>query len=121
MPVSGILLKDKFGRCLTTQEVAALINITPAAIYERRRRGRLVAFRNELGTWYHPAFQFRGRDLRLDVERLLREVNGLPAQSVAAWLVTPHPGLRGRSPFQELINDGGDQATVLALARQLAR
>ena len=51
---------------------------TAKAVQQRRRRGRVLAYRGQDEVWRFPVFQFADGTVRADVTDVLRSLAGLP-------------------------------------------
>jgi hypothetical protein len=98
--------------------------VSRQAIEERRRRRTILALRTADDVWVYPAFQLdeRNRVLRGLTQVLDRFQPETPDDEwmVAAFVAAPQPGLDDRSVVEHL-RQGGDLASVLALADERSR
>lgn len=97
---------------LTREEAADRLGVTPQAISERLKAGKITAIRRGR-EWRFPAWQF-GDDAVLP--GLAKVIGAWPGTALAlsAWATRPSVDLDGRAPAQELGRRGGD-ARVLEL------
>jgi len=89
----------------TREQAAGRLGITPQAVSERRKTGRLIALRRGR-EWRFPAWQFGDGDALPGLERLAGAYPGTPL-NLSVWAVRPSPDLGGRTPAQELARRGG--------------
>jgi hypothetical protein len=104
---------------LTPEEVAALLDISPAAIYRRIQKRTLYAFEHEQG-WLLPKFQFRGNRTVRHVEKIVpRLEHEFHPIEVVNWFTYPHVDLyvgdESVSPV-EWLEAGGDVKFLKELA-----
>lgn len=97
---------------LTRDEAADRLGVTPQAISERLKAGKITAIRRGR-EWRFPAWQF---DDDAVLPGLANVIGAWPGTALAlsAWATRPSVDLDGRAPAQELGRRGGD-ARVLEL------
>lgn len=98
---------------LTREEAAERLGVTPQAVSDRRKAGRLVALRRGR-EWRFPRWQFSEDDALPGLRELAERYPG-GALSLSVWAKRPHADLAGRAPAEELARRGGLQR-VLELA-----
>jgi hypothetical protein len=110
-------LDDALDGALTREMAANRIGVTPQAVSERRKAGKLVGLRRGR-EWRFPAWQFADDGTLPALDELIDAWPGTPL-ALSTWAVTPSPDLDGRTPAQALAVRGGVER-VLDLARALA-
>lgn len=108
-------LRSMARACITTSEVAELLDITPQAVRRLLRAGRLVGVRVS-GRWLLPTWQFTplaAADVVPDLAPLQEAFPG-DAIALSAWVVRHNVELDGRSPFDALL-DGDTEAVISAV------
>lgn len=97
--------------------------ISRKAVAERRQRRTLLGLKTTDGVVVYPVFQLGERNRTLPgFPELLRcfQTDAVDDWTIAGWLTSPMGPLSGRSPV-EWLQQGGDPAPVLALARDANR
>ena len=102
---------------LTRDAAAERIGVTPQAISDRLKAGKLVGLRRGR-EWRFPARQFADDGILSALDELIDAWPGTPL-SLSAWAVTRSVDLNGRTPAQALTRRGGPER-VLELAHALA-
>jgi hypothetical protein len=101
-----------------THEVAAvadLLEITPAAVHQRRQRGTLLAVRTAHGQWVYPAFQFEPPQLANEIGPILTAFRVSEPWTKLSVLLSSAPSLGGRRPVDAL-REGDVEGAVEAVA-----
>jgi len=101
---------------LSRDAAAARIGVTPQAVSERRKAGKLVALRRGR-EWRFPAWQFADDGTLPALDELIDAYPGTPL-ALSTWAVTPARDLDGLTPAQALGRRGGSER-VLELAHAL--
>jgi hypothetical protein len=102
---------------LSREAAAERLGVTPQAVSERVRAGKLVGLRRGR-EWRFPAWQF-GEDGTLPaLGDLIGVYPGTPL-ALSTWAVTPSVEFNGRTPAQALARRGGPER-VLELAHALS-
>jgi excisionase family DNA binding protein len=105
-------LTQELARSLTRDQAAERLGISPQAVSDRLKAGRLVALRRGR-EWRFPDWQFGDDDALPGLDELaVRYPGSMLALSV--WAKRSHADLEGRSPAAELARRGGTER-VLAL------
>jgi excisionase family DNA binding protein len=105
-------LTQELARSLTRDQAAERLGISPQAVSDRLKAGRLVALRRGR-EWRFPDWQFGDDDALPGLDELaVRYPGSMLALSV--WAKRSHADLQGRSPAAELARRGGTER-VLAL------
>lgn len=94
---------------ISTQQVAALLGISSAAVTKRRGKDDLVAFRHA-GDWRYPRWQFADGEPREDVLSVWRAMPGRVSVGRVRWFTLPSRQLGGASPLATL--DAGGTGRV---------
>ena len=101
-----------------THEVAAvadLLEITPAAVHQRRQRGTLLAVRTAHGQWVYPAFQFEPPQRANEIGPILTAFRVSEPWTKLSVLLSSAPSLGGRRPVDAL-REGDVEGAVEAVA-----
>lgn len=109
-------LTSALAGALTRERAAERIGVTPQAVSERLKAGKLIGLRRGR-EWRFPAWQFADEGTLPLLDAL---IDAWPGTSLAlsTWAVTPSVDLDGRTPAQALMRRGGPER-VLELARAL--
>ena len=102
---------------LSRDAAAARIGVTPQAVSERVKAGKLVGLRRGR-EWRFPAWQFADDGTLPALDELIAEWPSTPL-ALSTWAVTPSPDLDGRTPAQALGRRGGPER-VRELAHALS-
>lgn len=115
---------ELLGPFYSTSQVALILGgISRQAVADRRNRQTLLALRTDDGVWVYPQFQFDDHnEVMADLPPLVQcfDPQQVDGWTVAAWLVSPRPGLNGKSLIEWLKSEN-EMEPVLALARDAAR
>ena len=103
------------GGAVPASEVARLLGVSRQTVYERARKGTLLAV-EEGDARRFPAWQFDPEGPRGIVAGLPDVLRALPVSSYARalWLMRPNPTFEGRTPLETL--KAGERERVLSLA-----
>jgi hypothetical protein len=102
---------------LSREAAAERIGVTPQAVSERLKAGKLVGLRRGR-EWRFPAWQFAEDGTLPALGELIEAYPGTPL-ALSTWAVTPSVDLNGRTPAQALARRGGPER-VLELAHALS-
>jgi hypothetical protein len=102
---------------LSRETAAERIGVTPQAISERLKAGKLVGLRRGR-EWRFPAWQFAEDGTLPALGELIDVYPGTPL-ALSTWAVTPSVDLNGHTPAQALARRGGPER-VLELAHVLS-
>lgn len=94
-------LADAAGGFLSATACGRLLGISRAAVDKRRATGRLLALRIK-GDWRYPAAQFHDGEAVEGIAEVLKGMADASPWSVLDFLLSPDPGLDGRSPLASL-------------------
>lgn len=108
------LLKEA-GGAYEVSEVAGLLEITPAAVHQRRQRGTLLAIRTASGQWVYPAFQFDPPELANEIGRVLSAFRVTEPWTKLSVLLSTAPSLGGKRPIDAL-REGDVEGAAEAVA-----
>lgn len=108
------LLEDA-GGAFEVSDVAELLEVTPAAVHQRRQRGTLLAIRAANGQWLYPAFQFDPPGLANEIGPVLSAFRVTEPWTKLSVLLAAAPSLGGRSPI-DVLRDGDLEGAVEAVA-----
>jgi hypothetical protein len=95
-------LLEEAGGAYAVSEVADLLEITPAAVHQRRARGTLLAIRTANGQWVYPALQFDPPEVANRIGQVLTAFTVDEPWTKLAVLLAGAPSLGGRSPIEAL-------------------
>jgi excisionase family DNA binding protein len=95
---------------LTRDQAAERIGVTPQAISERLKRGKLTALRRGR-EWRFPAWQFADDGTLPELPKLIAMWPSTPL-ALSSWAITPNADLDGRSPAEELTRRGGTRRVL---------
>ncbi|HEV2129520.1 MAG TPA: hypothetical protein VGR27_00370 [Longimicrobiaceae bacterium] len=96
-------------------QVARLLDVTPQAIHARRQRGTLLAVPQPNGEFLYPACQFTEAGVVAGLDRFLKAFTAAEPWTQLAVLLSPGPGLEGRSPLEAL--HAADVEGAMSVAR----
>lgn len=108
-------LLEEAGGAYQVSEVAGLLDITPAAVHQRRHRGTLLAVRTANGQWVYPALQFDPWELANEIGRVLLAFRVDEPWTRLSVLLSGAPSLGGRRPIDAL-RDGDFEGALEAVA-----
>ncbi|MGE3841402.1 MAG: hypothetical protein AB7I50_07430 [Vicinamibacterales bacterium] len=91
-------LLERAGGTLSTEEVAAALNLSRQAVDKRRRAGRLLALSFGRRGYRYPAFQFVDGDVLPGLERVLPELGDQDVWSRLAFFVNRRSDLGDKAP-----------------------
>ncbi|HEY6689357.1 MAG TPA: hypothetical protein VI094_24480 [Propionibacteriaceae bacterium] len=98
---------------LTRDQAAERIGVTPQAVSERLKGGKVTALRRGR-EWRFPGWQFADDGTLPELPKLIAAWPSTPL-ALSAWATTPSADLDGRTPAAELSRRGGT-GRVLELA-----
>ncbi len=101
----------------TREQVASHLGVTPQAVSERLKAGRLVAVHRGR-EWRFPAWQLSDDDVLPGLSELVAAWPGTPV-ALSLWATTPTPDLDGRTPAEVLGRRDGP-ARVVELVAQIS-
>jgi len=118
--IGDAAVQDVLGRALegalTRDQAADRLGVTPQAVSERRKSGKLVGLRRGR-EWRFPAWQFADDGAIPALDELIAAWPGTPL-ALLAWATRPSPDLDGRTPAQTLTRRNGP-GRVVQLAHAL--
>lgn len=97
------------GGALSRSEVAEILEIQPAAVDQRRRRGRLLAVESLGGHFWYPRCQFSSEGTLPHLGRILTEFQIDSGWMRLDMLLSPLPALGARTPVQVLQSDPSEE------------
>jgi hypothetical protein len=117
--VGRAAVRDALGAALhgalTRDQAADRIGVTPQAVSERRKAGKLLGLRRGR-EWRFPAWQFADDGTVPGLELLIAGWSGTPL-ALSTWATRPSVDLEGRTPAQTLTRrHGPDRVSELAHA-----
>lgn len=102
---------------LTREQVASRLGVTPQAVSERLKGGKLIAVRRGR-EWRFPAWQLGADDALPGLSELVAAWPGTPV-GLSTWATTPTADLDDRTPAEVLGRRDGP-ARAIALAEQIS-
>ncbi len=102
------------GDMLTLAEAAQALRLTPEAVTDRVRAGRLIALQAAARGPNYPAWQFRAELAGKPLEAVLNALKGQSSWTIHRFFTTPDDTLEGATPLEVLTR--GDLEAVLEAA-----
>jgi hypothetical protein len=103
---------------LTLAEAAQALGLTPPAVNDRFRAGRLIALEAGARGRRYPAWQFEDEVAGKPLEAVLEVLKGLNAWTSYRFFTTPDSALEDETPLDMLRR--GDTEAVVEAARLFA-
>jgi hypothetical protein len=107
-------LLAKAGGGLTSNQVALSLDITRQAVDKRRSRFALLAVPSGSGDYVYPACQFTSEGAIAGLEEVLRAFRIRNPWTQLSVLLSPAPGLRGKTILEALKSGAIEKASALA-------
>ena len=104
---------------LTLAEAAQALGLTPPAVNDRFRAGRLIALEAGVRGRRYPAWQFEDEIAGRPLEAVLGPLRGLSAWTIYRFFTTPDSSLEGETPLAVMRR--GDVAAAVEAAKLFAR
>ena len=110
-----ILMRDDM---LTLAEAAQALGLTPPAVNDRFRAGKLIALQAGARGRRYPAWQFEDEIIGAPLEAVLAVLKGLSCWTIYRFFTTPESTLEDETPLEVLRR--GDIEAALQAARLFA-
>lgn len=96
-------LIEAFGGCVSSEEVATILGISPQGVNQRRQRGRLIALSEGKGKYIYPLWQFTENGETLPgLKEVLKILKQLDCWMQITFFLNPHLRLGNKTPLEML-------------------
>lgn len=109
-------LIEEEGGTMSSTEVARHLGLTPQAVNDRRKAGKLLAVEAGRRGYRYPVWQFVPEGTQPGLEDVLSQLRVLSPWTRLSFMLNPNDSLGGRSPLSSL-RDGQRDRVVEAAAR----
>ena len=109
-------LIEEEGGTLSSREVAQYLGLTPQAVNDRRKAGRLLAVEAGRRGYRYPAWQLVPEGMLPGLEDVLSRLRVLSPWTQLAFMLNPADSLNGQTPLS-LLREGQCRLVVEAAQR----